>query len=117
MVGGRRPGKDPVEGGTGGAPAQVDATTTRAVATDGTVEVRTRAPVNPPAKEPQRKPTRLVRDVSAVPATRSASVVPTSRNYYESLQKHPTEEDERQSHEKASTSSDVFPKVTGGNEE
>ena len=107
MVGGKRPAKGPAEGGTGGAHAQVEPSTTRAVAASGTVEAKTRAPVKPPPKEPQRRSTR------AVPASGTASsVIPASRNYYDNLQKQPAEEEERQSLGQASASSDVFPKVT-----
>jgi hypothetical protein len=55
MVGGKRPAKGPAEGGTGGAHSQVEPTTTRAVATSGTVEVKTRAPVNPAGQAESRK--------------------------------------------------------------
>jgi hypothetical protein len=50
--------------------------------------------------------------VKTIPASGTASVIPTSRNYYDNLQKQPAEEDERQSLGQASASSDVFPKVT-----
>jgi hypothetical protein len=107
MVGGRSPVKGPVEGGTvGGTDTQVEPTTTRVVVTAGTVESRTRL-VKPPPKQPQRRSTR------AVPASgTAASVIPVSRNYSDNLQKQPAEENERQSLGQASTSSDVFPKVT-----
>jgi hypothetical protein len=58
MVGGRRPAKGPVEGGTVGADALVEPTVTTSVVTAGTVETRTRSPVKFPSKDPHRNSSR-----------------------------------------------------------
>ena len=50
--------------------------------------------------------------MQTVPTSGTVSVIPTNRNYYDTLQEHLVEEDEGKTHGQVSTSSDVFPKVT-----